>query len=178
MNEGRPEQLLAQLAASAGATPPEHWSPPYCGELDLRIARDGQWYYQGEPIRRESLICLFASVLRREGERYYLVTPVEKVGIQVEDAPFVAIDVEVEREGKAQRLTFLTGQGERISAGPGHPLRVAIAADGEPRPYLEVRAGLEALIHRNVFYRLAALAVSQGAVCGVWSDGQFFALEG
>lgn len=121
-------------------------------------------------------------MLRREGERYYLVTPVEKVGIQVEDAPFVAIDVEVEvegeGEGKAQRLTFLTGQGERISAGPGHPLRVAIAADGEPRPYLEVRAGLEALIHRNVFYRLAALAVSQGAVCGVWSDGQFFALEG
>lgn len=161
--------------------PPVHlWNPPFCGDLDMRIARDGTWFYLGTPIRRKPLVKLFSSILKREGERYFLVTPVEKVGITVEDAPFVAVDFTAEGAGRTQRLSFLTHVDERVTAGPEHPIRVARdPVTEEPAPYLHVRAGLEALIDRKTFYRLVDLGtehtVEGVAQFGVWSGGAFFA---
>ena len=115
------------LAAAAGKAarrgpPPVHlWNPPFCGDLDMRIARDGTWFYLGTPIGRAPLVRLFSSILKREGDRYFLVTPVEKVGITVDDAPFVAVDFDAEGEGEAQRLTFTTHVGDSVTAGPDHP---------------------------------------------------------
>lgn len=173
---------LAAGAAAAGAkgpAPVHLWNPPFCGDLDIRIARDGTWFYLGTPIGRAPLVRLFASILKREGDRFYLVTPVEKVGITVDDAPFVAVDAEAEGEGRAQVLHFFTNVGERIAAGPGHGLRVVRDAQtDEPAPYLHVRAGLEALIDRKTFYRLVDLGcheVHEGARWfGLWSGGVFF----
>ena len=119
-------------AASSGKLPPvEKWDPPYCGEMDLEIRRDGTWFHEGTPIGRPGLVRLFSTILKREGERHYLVTPVEKLGIRVEDAPFVAVDVEAE-DGA---LTFTTNVGDRVTAGPDHPIRVERdPATGEPSP--------------------------------------------
>lgn len=167
-------------AASSGGIPPVHlWDPPYCGDLDIRITRDGTWFYLGTPIGRPELVRLFSSILKKEGERYYLVTPVEKVGITVDDAPFVAVDFEAEGEGAWQRITFVTQVGDTVTAGADHPVRVAHdAATGEPAPYVEVRAGLEALIDRKSFYRLAEIGrieAHEGADWfGLWSCGVFF----
>lgn len=151
------------------------WNPPYCGDLDMRIARDGTWYYLGTPITRPAMVRLFSSILKREGGRYYLVTPVEKVGITVDDAPFVAVDVEASGQGAAQRLTFTTHVGDRVTAGPDTPLRVVRDAQSdEPAPYVMVRAGLEALIDRKTFYRLIDLGTDHEGWFGLWSDGAFF----
>lgn len=153
--------------------PPVHlWNPPYCGEMDLTIRRDGTWIHEGSPIGRPALVRLLASVLKREGERHFLVTPVEKLGIRVEDAPFLAIDVEVE-DGA---LVFETNVGDRVAAGPDHPIRVETAEDGEPAPYIEVRRGLEALIDRKSFYRLVEMGEERDGRLGVVSQGAFFAL--
>ncbi len=171
--------VLQQLATQAVQAATTDWNPPFCGEIDLHIRRDGRWWYQGTPIERSALVRLFASVLRREGEGYFLVTPVEKVGIRVDDAPFVAIDLQVEGEGMAQCLCFTTQIGDRVMAGAEHPLRfVTHPKTGEPSPYVLIRSGLEALIHRNLFYQLVELAVP-GEVAGrtwhgVWSGGVFF----
>lgn len=175
----RSENLLAQLPKGQGLPPIERWHPEFCGDIDMRIARDGTWYYQGGPIRREAMVRLFSGILWREGDKYFLVTPVEKVGIQVDDAPFVAIDVEVSGQGEAQRLEFVTQVGDRVIADAQHPIRVHTDADsGEPSPYVLVRRNLEALIHRNVFYRLVELAVPREVDgqrwLGVWSCGTFF----
>ena len=185
-NERQPEGLegIAQAARSGAGKgpPPVHlWNPPFCGDLDMRIARDGTWFYLGTPIGRPALVRLFASILKREGERYYLVTPVEKVGITVDDAPFVAVDFTAQGEGRAQRLTFETHVGDRVTAGPEHPIRVTRdPATGEPAPYVMVRRGLEALIDRKSFYRLAEIGcehrVDGVAQFGLWSDGAFFPL--
>lgn len=146
----------ARRAARGGGLPPvEKWNPPFCGDLDMRVARDGTWFYLGTPIGRPELVRLFSTILKREGGRYFLVTPVEKVGITVEDAPFVAVDVEAGTEAGAPVLTFTTNVGDRVVAGPDHPIRVERDPDtGEPAPYVHVRAGLEALIDRKTFYRL------------------------
>lgn len=148
------------LAASAravksGGLPPVHlWDPPFCGDLDIRIARDGTWFYLGTPIGRPELVRLFSSILRKDGDAYFLVTPVEKVGIQVEDAPFVAVDFEV-AEGA---ITFETHVGDTVTAGPDAPIRVERdPGTGEPSPYVLVRANLEALIDRKSFYRLVEI---------------------
>jgi hypothetical protein len=173
------------LAAAARAAPrdkglpPVHlWNPPFCGDIDMRIARDGTWYYLGTPIGRAPLVKLFSSILKREGDRYFLVTPVEKVGIRVDDAPLFAVDFEVEGVGREQRLTFVTRTEDRATAGPDHPLRVERAPGGEPSPYVLVRAGLWALIDRKSFYRLVELgchAPWEGASWfGLWSQGVFF----
>ena len=165
-------------AASKGGLPPVHlWNPPFCGDLDMRIARDGTWFYQGTPIGRPALVRLFSTILKREGDRYYLVTPVEKVGLTVEDAPFVAVDFD--RLGDPQSLTFTTNVGDQVVAGPDHAIRVERDAQtGEPSPYIHIRAGLEALIDRKSFYRLVDLgevAEHDGAEWfGLWSSGQFF----
>ena len=155
------------------------------GDLNMRIAVDGTWFYRGSPIGRLPLVKLFASVLRREADGgYWLVTPAERGRIAVDDAPFVAVELTVEGEGREQRLIFRTNLDEIVTAGPDHPLRVATAEDGEPRPYILVRSGgaapLEALIVRPVFYELVDRAHEEeidGAVrFGVWSGGRFFDL--
>ena len=169
------EGLAASAKAAAnGGPPPVHlWDPPHCGHLDMEIRRDGTWFYEGTPIGRPALVRLFASILRLDGDEYVLVTPVEKVGIRVEDAPFVAVDFE--REGDA--LVFTTNVGDRVAAGPDHAIRVERRDDG-PAPYLHVRRGLEALIDRKSFYRLADIgetAEHEGAEWfGVRSRGAFF----
>ena len=183
-NSVTPSANALAEAASAASTgkglPPVHlWDPPFCGDLDMRIARDGTWFYQGTPIGRPALVRLFSTILKREGGKYFLVTPVEKVGITVDDAPFVAVDFRAEGQGEDQRLTFVTNVGDEASAGPEHPLRVIRDPEsGEPAPYIHIRAGLEALIDRKSFYRLVDLgahAPHKGAEWfGLWSGSVFF----
>ncbi|MFK7868079.1 MAG: DUF1285 domain-containing protein [Roseobacter sp.] len=171
------------LAASITATksrglPPVHlWNPPFCGNLDMRIARDGTWFYEGTPIGRPGLVKLFSSILKKEGEDFFLVTPVEKVGIQVDDAPFLAVDFDAEGAGAAQQIQFETQVGDRFPADAEHAIRVERDPDtGEPSPYVHVRAGLEALIDRKSFYRLVDLGQEHDGWFGVWSGGAFFGI--
>jgi hypothetical protein len=150
-------------------------------DLDMRIARDGTWFYRGSPINRMPLVKLFASVLRREGDgSYWLVTPAERGRVVVDDAPFIAVAVERDGDGRDQRLIFRTNLDEIVTAGTDHPLRVETAQDGTPAPYILVRAGLEARLTRPVFYELAELGAAEpvaGEVrFGVWSGGAFFEL--
>jgi len=175
------ESLAASAGAAAGKGPaPVHlWNPPFCGDLDMEIRRDGTWFYLGTPIGRPELVRLFSSILKREGDRYFLVTPVEKVGIRVADAPFVAVDFRTEGEGRDQRLTFVTQVGEEVTAGPDHPIRVQRDPEtGEPSPYVLVRANLEALIDRKSFYRLVEIGAHEPhegeSWFGLWSGGRFF----
>lgn len=181
MSDAKADNLLAQIPASAGkGLPPVHlWNPDFCGDIDMRIARDGTWYYLGTPIGRKPMVRLFSSIIRRDGDDYFLVTPVEKVGIRVDDAPFVAVRLLVEGEGEAQRLRFFTNVDDELVADAEHPLRVQIdPRTAEPAPYLLVRANLEALVHRNVFYQLVDLACEREVDgvrwLGVWSCGEFF----
>lgn len=177
---GDVSDLLAQIPSLAKGLPPVHlWNPDFCGDIDMRIARDGTWYYLGTPIGRKPMVRLFSTIIRRDGDDYFLVTPVEKVGITVDDAPFVAVSLKVEGEGQSQRLRFVTNVEDPIEAGAEHRLRVATdPLTQEPAPYLQVRANLEALIHRNVFYQLVELAVPRQidgqTWLGVWSAGEFF----
>jgi hypothetical protein len=167
----------AATAAKKGkGLPPVHlWNPPFCGDLDMRIARDGTWFYLGTPIGRFELVRLFSSILKREGDKYFLVTPVEKVGITVDDAPFVAVDFEASGAGEDQVLTFTTHVGDSAVAGPDHPIRVVRDPEtGEPSPYVMIRAGLEALIDRKSFYRLVELGSHHDGWFGLWSSGEFF----
>jgi hypothetical protein len=163
-------------AAKTRGLPPVHlWNPPFCGDLDIRIARDGTWFYLGTPIGRPELVKLFSSILKKEGEEYFLVTPVEKVGITVDDAPFVAVDFEVTGDGRDQVLTFETQVGDLAAAGSDMPIRVARDPQtGEPSPYVLIRANLEALIDRKSFYRLVDLGDHHEGWFGVWSGGTFF----
>ncbi len=163
-------------AAAAGGRPPVDR-----GDLGIRIARDGFWYYRGSPILRLPLVKLFASVLRREADgSYWLVTPAERGRVAVEDAPFLAVALLAEGEGREQQLIFRTNLDEIVTAGPRHPLRVATAAGGEPAPYILVREALEAKLTRAVFYELVERGVTEriGAdiAFGVWSGGAFFRL--
>ena len=180
---GRADDLARAVRQAAGARrgpPPVHlWNPPYCGDLDIRIARDGQWWYLGTPIGRIELVKLFASVLKREDGRYYLVTPVEKIGIRVDDAPFVAVDFRVEGDGPDREIVFATNVGDETVAGPENPIRVERDPEtGEPAPYVHVRRGLEALIDRKSFYRLVEICehaeVGGTRWFGLRSGGTFF----
>lgn len=155
--------------------------PVDCGDLDMRIARDGSWHYRGSPINRLPLVKLFASVLRREADgSYWLVTPAERGRVSVEDAPFLAVALSAEGEGCEQRLIFRTNLDEIVTAGATHPLSVTTAADGEPAPYILVRDALAAKLTRAVFYELVELGVEEQSgedrVFGVWSMGVFFRL--
>lgn len=161
--------------------PVEKWNPDYCGELDLIIKRDGLWIHEGTPIGRARLVKLFSTILRREENDYFLITPVEKLGITVEDAPFTAVLMRRESTGDGQRLIFTTNVGEEIIAGPDHAIEMRINSEtGDEAPYIHVRRGLDALIVRAVFYDLAALGevhdVNGAEMFGVWSDGEFFPL--
>lgn len=174
-----PGRLDALMRAVGSGKPPVHlWNPDYCGELDMRIRRDGVWFYEGTPIGRAPLVKLFASILKREGDRFFLVTPVEKVGIEVEDAPFIGVDIVAEGAGREQRILIETQLEDRAVIGPEHPLRVVHAGD-ELIPYVDMRAGLEARIERKDLFRLVELAQlgPTGEEVGVWSDGAFFVLE-
>lgn len=153
-----------------------------CGDFGIAIGRDGTWYYHGSPIGRKPLVKLFASVLRRdEGGEYWLITPVERGRILVEDAPFTAVEVTAEGDGKERILHFRTNLDDEVEAGPDHPIRVDHdLASGEPSPYVNVRGGLEARILRPVYYHLVELGdeveLDGETMFGVWSRGQFFPL--
>ena len=175
MAESRPLDSVIQAAKQAPGRglPPVHlWNPPNTGEIDIVIKADGRWLHEGGVIGREALVRLFSTVLRKDPDGIYLVTPVEKLKITVEDAPFVA--VRVDREGDT--LRFQTNVGDTVEAGPENPIRVEIDAGGEPRPYLHVRRGLEALIARPVFYELVEMAEEREGALGVVSNGTWFAL--
>ena len=169
---------IARLAEEEKLPPVERWNPEHCGTSGMRIARDGTWYHEGSPIGRQAMVRLFSTILRREPDgSHVLVTPVEKLDIEVEDAPFVAVEVKAEGEGENRALAFRLNTGDLVVAGPDHPLRFAAGEDG-PHPYVEVRRGLEALIARPVYYELANLALAEGAQPpGLWSNGVFFPLE-
>ncbi len=157
---------------------------PSCGDFDIRIARDGTWFHQGSPIGRKPLVRLFASVLRREADgEFWLVTPVERGRVIVDDAPFTAVELEANGSGSSQTLRFRTNIGDWVEADGDHPIRVALApGSGEPSPYILIRDGLEALILRSVYYHLVELAVEREengeTVLGVWSKDIFFPLGG
>lgn len=176
---GPAANLLAQIPPAKGPAPVHLWNPDFCGDIDMRIARDGTWFYQGTPIGRAAMVRLFSTILRRDGDDYFLVTPVEKVGIQVDDAPFVAIRLDVQGEGQQQRLRFFSNVDDSCELDAQHPLRVDIdPSTAEPSPYVLMRTNLQALIHRNVFYQLVELAVPREIDgqqwLGVWSHGEFF----
>ena len=171
----------ARKQAPGRGLPPVHlWNPAHCGDIDIVIKKNGLWFHEGSPIGREALVRLFSTVLRRDPDGFHLVTPVEKMRITVEDAPFIAIRVD-QLAGADGRpvLKFLTNVGDEVEAGPDNPIRVEVdPATGEPRPYVHVRRGLEALINRPVFYELSELAeereTPEGPTVGVESAGAWF----
>ncbi|MDO9490003.1 MAG: DUF1285 domain-containing protein [Sphingomonadaceae bacterium] len=168
---------VARLLAEQKLPPVDKWQPAHVGDSHMRIAADGSWFHEGRPIPRPALVRLFSTILRREPDGgHVLVTPGEKLSIEVEDAPFVAVEVTVEGAGRDRRIGFRLNTDDYVVAGPGHSIRVETADDGTPRPYLHVRAGLEALIARSVFYELVELALADGGdPVGLWSHGEFFA---
>lgn len=173
----------AKSSAKSGSHPPvDLWNPPYCGEIGLKIAVDGSWFYQGSPIGRKPLVKLFSSVLRKDEDgRHYLVTPVEKISIEVEDAPFLAVEMVVEGEGAEQCLSFRTNVDDYVQVGPEHGLRFEQgAADQGMKPYILMRGRLEALVTRALYYDLVALALTRDVdgqeMLGVWSGGEFFVI--
>jgi hypothetical protein len=170
--------LKAAETAGEGLPPVDRWEPQYCGEMDMVIRRDGSWWHEGTRITRERLTRLFSTILRKDDDGiHYLVTPVEKISITVEEAPFVAVRVDAAGSGPEQTLIFTTNFGDLTQAGPERPIDVRIDAEtGEPTPLVRVRGRLDALMTRPVFYELAELAVEHEGKLGVWSGGAFFPL--
>ncbi|MEA3030469.1 MAG: uncharacterized protein QOG13_1794 [Sphingomonadales bacterium] len=185
---------IARLAEAHKLPPVEKWQPIHCGDSAMRIARDGTWYHEGSPIGRPEMVRLFSTILRREPDGgFVLVTPAEKLDIIVEDAPFVAVELKSEGEGEARTLAFRLNTGDAVIAGPDHALRfkgdsyfsaqpgqadAGLGKSNCPHPYLHVRAGLDALVARPVYYELAELALGEGSdPAGLWSGGAFFPFE-
>ena len=174
------DRLMASLGPQAGrgAPPLERWDPPFCGDLDMRIAADGTWFYLGTPIGRPALAKLFSSVLWREGDRYFLKTPVEKVGITVEDAPFQAVEMAVEGQGADRSIALRTQVDDLVSVGPAHVLRFAREDGGGLKPYVHIRRDLWARLTRALTYDLLALGEIRDcdgrAMFGVAAAGQFY----
>lgn len=173
------DRLTQALGQTRGPPPVERWNPPFCGDLDLRIAADGTWFYLGTPIGRPTLVKLFASVLKREGDRHFLVTPVEKIGIRVDDAPFQAVEMAVDGEGENRALHFRTNVDDVVTVGPGHALRFERSAQDGATPYVHVRRDLWARVTRALTYDLVALGEyrqeHEGRRFGVWAGGAFHA---
>ena len=174
-------EALLRSQGGQGPAPVERWNPPYCGDIGLEILRDGTWLYQKSPIGRKPLVQLFARVLRKDDDgRTYLVTPAEKVDVKVNDAPFLAVEMEVRNPGPAQLLVFRTNVDDIVSCGPDHPLRFEIEpGSGGLKPYLRVRGRLDALVTRALYQDLVALAEPAAAhsdLLGLWSGGRFFPL--
>ena len=178
-------EALLKTAGGRGPPPVERWDPPYCGDIGLKIGRDGTWFYQGSPIGRLPLVKLFASVLRRDADgRHYLVTPAEKVDVAVEDAPFLAVEMEAQGMGRDQALLFRTNVDDVVACGPQHPLRFVVEpGSGGLKPYVLVRGQLEALVSRAVYYDLVELVAggegsdASDSARGIWSGGAFFAFD-
>jgi hypothetical protein len=175
------EGIAAAVRQEKGLPPIHLWNPPFCGDIDMRIAKDGTWFYQKTPIGRPSLVKLFASVLKREGDKYFLVTPVEKVGLMVEEVPFLGVELVVEHDARsAQILKFRTNVDDWVSAGPGHALRFETEATGGLKPFLHVRSELWAKVTRALFYDLVERGeerdVNGKMMFGVASSGEFFAM--
>jgi uncharacterized protein len=170
---------LKELQGKGNALPPVHlWNPPFCGDIDMRIAADGTWFYMNSPIGRKPLFTLFSRVIRRDGDDYFLVTPVEKCGIRVDDAPFVAVRMSVAGTGQAQSLSFETNVDDSVTVDAEHPLRFATeAGTGGLKPYVLVRANLEALVVRALFYDIVALGCVESDWFGVWSNSVFFPMQ-
>lgn len=173
------ESLIAAVGKERKLPPVHLWNPPFCGDLDMRIAADGTWFYLGTPIGRPALVRLFASVLKREDERYFLVTPVEKVGIRVEDAPFLAVEMAQDSEGRERVLSFRTNVDDIVRCGEDHGLRFEPEADtGGLKPYLHVRADLWARVSRALFFDLVEMGetklVNGVEQFGIYSGGRFF----
>lgn len=166
---------LAAIQADKRLPPVGQWHPAREGRIDIRIAADGTWYHEGAPIRRPGMVKIFSSVLRRDADGYCLVTPAEKLLIDVEDAPFLAIDMEVSGSGEGSDLLFTTNVDDYVVVDADHPLWVD-EMNGQPRPYVHVRDGLDALINRPVFYRLVELGTRVGDECCVYSRGRRFSL--
>jgi uncharacterized protein len=169
--------------AAKGPPPVERWNPPFCGDLDMRIAADGTWFYLKTPIGRPALVKLFASVLKREGDKYFLVTPVEKCGLQVEDAPFLAVEMKAEQGANGRVLHFRTNVDDWVACGPEHPLRFEPeSGTGGLKPYLHVRRDLWAKVTRALFFDLVEVGeerdVAGRLMFGVVSMGSFFAMAG
>ncbi len=179
--QGGLEGIVAALPREKGGPPPvEKWNPPFCGDIDMKIAADGTWFYQKTPIGRPALVKLFASVLKREGDKYFLVTPVEKVGLIVVEAPFLAVELKVEHDARGQVLGFRTNVDDWVEAGPGHALRFEPEPAGGLKPFLHVRRDLWAKVTRPLFYDLVELGEERDldgkAMFGVASGGDFFAM--
>jgi uncharacterized protein len=178
--QGALEAITGALnRAARGAPPVEQWNPPFCGDLDMRIASDGTWFYLKTPIGRSALVKLFASVLKREGDRYFLVTTVEKCGIVVDDAPFLAVELKIQNGGGDRVLNFRTNVDDWIACGPDHVLRFEPeAGTGGLKPYLHVRRELWAKVTRPLFFDLVALGeeceIEGRTMFGVRSSGVFF----
>jgi len=176
-------EALLKAQAERGEAPVESWNPPYCGDIGMAIRRDGTWFYQDSPIGRLPLVKLFARVLRRDPDgRHYLVTPVEKIDVDVEDAPFLAVELQIEGEGKAQTLVFRTNVDDIVRVGPERPIRFSTEpTSGGLKPYVLVRGRLEALVTRALYYDLVELARpgpdGDPDRIGIWSAGAWFALE-
>jgi len=181
---GAAQRLLAGAGAAGGRGPaPVHlWNPPYCGEIDMRIAADGSWHYNGTPIHRPAMVKLFATILRKDPERHVLVTPVERVGIKVDDAPFLAVDVDSEATAGGETLFIRTNLDDIVALGAEHPLRFETARDGGLKPYVHVRGDLWALVSRSLVHDLVARAVVETDpatgrdLFGIRSGGAFFAM--
>jgi uncharacterized protein len=171
-------EALGPDAKRKGPPPVERWNPAYCGEIDMRIAADGTWHYMGTPINRPALVKLFSTVLRKDPERYVLVTPVERVGIAVEDAPFLAVEMAVDGEGEGRQIAFRTNVDDLVQVGEEHPLRFDQDANGGVKPYVKVRGELWARVTRTLALDLIAMGEQQDiegrAVFGVKVDGTFF----
>jgi len=169
---------IAKWANEKRLPPVEQWQPAHCGDSQMRIASDGTWFHEGSPIGRAAMVRLFSTILRREPDGgFVLVTPAEKLTIQVDDAPFIAVEVKSEGEGRERRLAFRLNTDDLIVADADHELRIERREDG-PHPYLHVRGGLDALIARPVYYELASMAIDEESdPPGIWSEGSFFALD-
>lgn len=175
------ESVAAAVGEHRGPAPVHLWNPPFCGDLDIRIASDGTWYYLGTPIGRPALVRLFASVLKREGERYFLVTPVEKIGIRVDDAPFQAVEFELEGVGPNRSLVFRTNVDDRVRCDSDHTLRFEPeTGTGGIKPYLHIRRALWARVTRATFLELVEIGevreIDGKRMFGVASSGLFFAM--
>ena len=173
-------EAVNTTAAGKGLPPVHLWNPPFCGDLDMRIATDGTWFYLGTPIGRPALVRLFSTILKREDGKHFLVTPVEKVGIRVDDAPFLAVEMQKDGEGSDRRLRFRTNVDDWVACDSAHRLRFTAAADGGLTPYLHVRSDLWAKVTRALYYDLVDMGeervVDGRAMFGIASAGEFFAM--
>ena len=172
------DALVRAIGEQKGLPPVDRWHPTHCGDSGMRIARDGSWYHEGRLIRRDAMRRLFSTVLRRESDgSHVLVTPVEKLSIEVESTPLFALQMTMEGEGQARRIAFALDRGDIVFADADHPLIIVETADG-PSPRLRLDHGLEAELARPIYYELAEAAIAEGhEPPGIWSCGHFFALS-